>query len=353
MQYAEKLVLLSQAASAITPALPSIPPSNDRPYEGAQTTASVRASMQQALDQYKPNSLNLVLAQASAADLQRSDTRSFGETHAKELSRITETTHSSVPVTPPRSASPGLSTGHTHHPVVVKPKPVPVPGSAKPSTTSGLASSPPFGSQPPPLDPSKLNQSPSKIPIPAEVKGKGPAVPAPVVSDAAAKVPPEPTVAETGIPKSAGPGGPGPISGSLLTIHSEDKAPQTSPVPPPTQTPTPPVTQSEPAGVPPVYGGATQQYESAEDEKKKLQRKEQESLLAGDSPGAGAPPPPPHEGTPATEAKKFESAEEEKRRLEREEREKLLSSGGSVPGPKEHDDNNPPPDSELPPYEEY
>ncbi len=358
LKYAEKLVLLSQAALAITPALPAIPPSKDRPYEGTQTTASVRASMQQSLDQYKPNSHSLVLARPSPADLKRSDTRSFGETHAKELSRIgsTDTTHPGAPVTPPQSPSPGSSPGHTHQPVVVtKPTPVPPPVSApsgvKSSGPPGLTSSPPVGSQVPPLHPSALNQTPSAVPTPTPTgdKGKGPAIPPRVAPKAAAKVLPEPTAAETGVPKLAGIEGPGPVPGSLLNTRSEDK---TYPAPL-TRSPVP-ISQSVPAETPPVDGGATHQYEGANDEKRGIQRKEQEGLLAADSPGSGVPPPPPpHEGVPAAESKKFETAEEEKKRQEREGREKLLNSGGSGVGPQGHDDKNPPPPSSagLPPYD--
>ncbi|KAJ3480863.1 hypothetical protein NLI96_g8055 [Meripilus lineatus] len=341
-EYAEKLVLLSQAASAVIPALPAIPPSKEHPYEGTQTTASVRASMQQALDQYQPNSLNLVLAQPSPADLRRSDTRSFGETHAQELSRI-GSQESRPPVaatpTPPRVATPDVHTAHTHQPVVVtktKPAPVPIP----------------VGSQSPPLDPSKLNQAPAPIPIPLEDKGKAPVLP-PIVPEVASSIPPEPTIAETGVPKSAGPGGPGPATGSLLTIHSEDKIPKSTPSAPAAGTTSPPAIHDQPSTAgPPGYGGA-RPYESAEDEKQRLQREEREKLSASDTPGAGAPPPHHDEAPPPAETKKFESAEEEKKRLEREEREKLLKQGGGGPGPQGDGDNPPPPDSELPPYEEY
>ena len=308
--------------------------------------------MQQALDQYQPNSLNLVLTQPSPADLSRSDTRSFGETHASELLRIvTADTSRPAASTPPPQTTPDASAGHTHHPVVVsKSRPTPIAAAAKPSSSSGLASSPPVGSQSPPLDPSKLNQTPAMIPIPNEDKGKAPALAPPVAPETSGTVPPIlPTVAETGVPKSAGPEGPGPATGSLLNIHSNDKSPkvpESSPTPPSTLAASPAV-QDQPPKTPPGYGGAPQ-YESAEDEKKRLQREERDHVLTGDTQGAGAPPPPHKDSTP-----KYESAEAEKKRLEAQEREKLLQGGGAS-GPGPHDDNNPPPpDSDLPPYEEY
>ena len=309
--------------------------------------------MQQALDQYQPNSLNLVLTQPSPADLSRSDTRSFGETHASELLRIvTADTSRPAASTPPPQTTPDASAGHTHHPVVVsKSRPTPIAAAAKPSSSSGLASSPPVGSQSPPLDPSKLNQTPAMIPIPNEDKGKAPALAPPVAPETSGTVPPIlPTVAETGVPKSAGPEGPGPATGSLLNIRSNDKSPkvpESSPTPPSTLAASPAV-QDQPPKNPPGYGGAPQKYESAEDEKKRLQREERDHVLTGDTQGAGAPPPPHEDSTP-----KYESAEAEKKRLEAQEREKLLQGGGAS-GPGPHDDNNPPPpDSDLPPYEEY
>ena len=68
-------------------ALPFVPPSQTSPYTGAQATGAARASLQRALDNYKTGHINLP-HQPSGADLHRSDTRSFGETHASELSSI-------------------------------------------------------------------------------------------------------------------------------------------------------------------------------------------------------------------------------------------------------------------------
>ncbi|KAG9314416.1 Eisosome component PIL1-domain-containing protein [Chiua virens] len=64
-EYAEKLILVAQASNA-------------------QVTAAAKGSLQHALDNYKPGNVNLNLQ--TGADLARSDTRSFGESHASELS---------------------------------------------------------------------------------------------------------------------------------------------------------------------------------------------------------------------------------------------------------------------------
>ena len=92
--------MVAQAALAMIPALPSTPPSQAMPYSGAQTTANVRASLQKALDNYTPGNISLIIATASGSDLKH--TRSFGETHAQELSRIgqVDPSGSNLPVTP-------------------------------------------------------------------------------------------------------------------------------------------------------------------------------------------------------------------------------------------------------------
>jgi len=86
-KYGEKLVLLSEASDSILAVLPPIPPSEERPYQGAKDTAAARASLQHALDNYKPGTLTHSF-QPSSADLERSDSRSFGVTHEAELSSI-------------------------------------------------------------------------------------------------------------------------------------------------------------------------------------------------------------------------------------------------------------------------
>jgi len=99
-EYGEKLVLLAQAATPITAALPLIPP-NAGEYKGGPATAAVRASLQRALDNYKTGHINL----PTLTDLSRSDTQSFGESHKSELSSMASqdslSTAPGIPLTPP------------------------------------------------------------------------------------------------------------------------------------------------------------------------------------------------------------------------------------------------------------
>jgi len=91
--------------------------------------------------------------------------------------------------------------------------------------------------------------------------------------DGKAKVPAvTPTVAETGVPVSGGPGGPGPSSGSLHDIRSSSLA-------------------SDVATAPGTEGSSTNQYESAEEEKRRLAREERERLLQGERSSAESADP--------------------------------------------------------------
>ena len=280
-------MLTTQAAFAILPVVPSLPPSTNQPYNGANTTANVRAALQKAIDTYAPGSSTLVLSQATPSDLKRSDTRSFGQTHANQLDNLGS--HPMRPITPP--ANPQDSTPSVQSTKL---------GS---SPISGIASSPPAGQQSPPLNPAALNQAPAPIPISPESSNTISPVAAPNPEDPTVKIPSAlPTVAETGLPKSAGPDGPGPASGSLLNLKSDIHA------------------QKQPEEQLPVYDGPVS--------------------------GSAVPPEKP----------KWESAEEEKRRLEREERERILSGQGSssrntAPPPPPPGGEGP--DDELPAYKEF
>ena len=84
--------------------MPTLPPTPANPYKGADATAAVRASLQHALDNYKLGQTNLSLR--TGANLERSDTRSFGESHASELSSLAspsaaQDVHPGLSVTPP------------------------------------------------------------------------------------------------------------------------------------------------------------------------------------------------------------------------------------------------------------
>ncbi|KAJ4000996.1 Eisosome component PIL1-domain-containing protein [Lentinula boryana] len=318
-EFGEKLVLLSQAAYPVITALPTLPPSPESPYTGAQATGAARASLQRALDNYKTGHINLP-PQSASSDLSRSDTRSFGESHASELSSITsETTQSNIPVTPPSSGA----------------KLLPVPTAVQLSKPSPDPISP-NKIQSPPINPSALNLSPAPLPISSNNSSATSSNTSsmPITSPDALKptslpsISDIPTIAETGVPVLASESGPGPASGSLRDVKAAS----------PTAGPR---SGGLPSGdAPPTSFGALgthttgkeQKYESAEEEKKRL---------AAEYSQAGAPVP------------HYQSAEDEKKRLEREEREKLLgsegqgstASGGAGSAKKDDDD-------ELPPYQD-
>jgi len=285
-EYGEKLVILSKAASKVVEVLPSVPPRKEAQYSGAQATAAIRAAVQHALDHHKTGEIDLALA-GGAVDLSRSDTRSFGETHASELSSI----GSSAPVS--------FSSPHTDEKLVQHVGTSPIPPSAFPV-----------------IDPQQLNQTPVTIPIPAHST-----LPSTTIQDQA-NVPAKiqtvtPTIAETGIPQSAGPEGPGPSSGTLRDVRS----------------PTGPADSASGYG---IGTGAASLHESAEDEKRRLEREERERILR-----AG--------GT--TQPQQFESAEDEKKRLQRQERDNALAAGPSQGRDDQHDDNAT--GEDLPPYKEF
>ncbi|KAJ7110148.1 Eisosome component PIL1-domain-containing protein [Mycena epipterygia] len=295
-EYGEKLVLLSQAATPIIAALPTFPPTPSSPYAGGQATGAARASLQRALDNYKTGHINLP-PQTAGSDLSRSDTRSFGESHARELSSIDVSAGSlqpGLPLTPPPGDEKQLA-----------------PASASFKASAAAPSSPKV--QSPPIDPSTLNLSPAPIPSVAS-----PAAAHPIVAPIPTQPSVLPTVAETGVPVSAGASGPGPASGSLHDIKaaSSTAGPRSGGLP----------GNNSSA---PAYGsaGGSQKYESASDEKRRLQAYSEAAQQQQQPPAA------------------YETAEEEKKRLEREERERLLAAGaqgGPSGAPKGPEDDLPP-----------
>ncbi|EIW86656.1 hypothetical protein CONPUDRAFT_45222 [Coniophora puteana RWD-64-598 SS2] len=314
-EYGEKLILLSHASKKIIGALPSIPPSQSSPYQGANETGAARASLQRALDNYKTGHISLH-EDISVADLSRSDTRSFGETHASEIAsnEAIEANHPGLSVTPPL------------------PSPPPSSDAEKPRSP---ASSPPASS--PPIDLHALNQSPASIPTVAPTASS----PTPIDTTAAAaqtKLPSStPTIAETGVPVSAGSDGPGPASGSLHNVKAADPTagPRSGGLP----GSTPPLSST--FGQPPNSSGVS--HESAEDEKKRLEREERERVLAA----AGTSSSHPGPLTPA-----YESAEDEKKRLEREEVEHVRATAGhsaDADGQEEGKRDG----EQLPPYQDF
>ncbi|KAL5518845.1 LSP1 [Sanghuangporus vaninii] len=309
-EYGEKLVLLAEASTSIIDALPSVPPSKSQPYTGAQSTAATRASLQQALDNFKPGNISHSF-QPSVADINRSDSRSFGVTHASELSNI---------------ASPSLP-GSSHDSASV-------PHSVSPQPSASSASQ----ASPPPVNPTALNNAPAPIPPKSSPLDTKDSEAVPVASNVAAAPSiisstsppvteattspvqiPEPTIAETGMPVSAGPLGPGPKSGSLKELRSN--------IPPQSSTTS--------------TVGTAPKFETAEEEKARLQKEERERLAQSSV-------------IPPGSAQKYDTAEEEKKRLEKEEKDRLLKEeqarkDGSGSGSKDADGDGATP----PPYQDF
>lgn len=210
------------------------------------------------MDDYKTGHINLP-PQPAGADLHRSgsDTRSFGESHAAELSSI-NSDHSGatagIPTTPP-----AVEYKPPSQPTVEYKPPSQPPASFKasePQATDKLPSTP--------INVADLNQSPTLIPPTPSLQS------VPVVATEGKPVDSVPTniptVAETGIPVSAGSEGPGPASGSLRDLRESTS----------TQQPEVPVQPKQsPPGPSPL--------ESAGDEKKRLEREERERLLNSES----------------------------------------------------------------------
>ncbi|TFK57224.1 hypothetical protein OE88DRAFT_1650865 [Heliocybe sulcata] len=342
-EYGEKLSLLAQASEGIINNLPSVPPSSAEPYKGLQATGEVRASLQHALDNYKTGQIDLYTYNTNPSSLRKSDTRSFGETHASELSSINTAEAStamqpSIPITPPAQnvplpGSPAIATHHSpstqslHSDVSVKSG---SPGTALASSPSGVMS--------PPLNPALLNQAPAPIPMPSSppMSSISPAVPVDPINPAKKALAITPTVAETGVPVSAGADGPGPSSGSLKDLKSPASAmspPRSGGLPPVAEVNTP--LEMPGPTVPPATGG----FESAEDEKRRLEREDRERILREGGSGLTATRP------------EHESAEDEKKRLEREERERVLRGDTAATGQGANHDA-PQDGEELPPYQD-
>ena len=254
-------MLLSQAATSIVAVLPAIPPTPTMPYTGGKSTGAIRASLQRALDNYKTGHINLP-PHVVESDLSRSDTLSFGESHASELSSID-------------SEASSLSAAHLTPLSEVKPLP---------STGSPQALSPP------PIDVTALNNSPAPVAMPAVETVPDPAHPTQTLPAVT------PTIAETGIPVPSGPSS-GPSSGSLLDIRGQGSAPSVTPAVPGQKYES--ATEEKkrlaaaysqqastevvaPAAQGPSQATPTLQSESAEEEKKRLEREERERILLGD-----------------------------------------------------------------------
>ncbi|GJJ08835.1 hypothetical protein Clacol_003054 [Clathrus columnatus] len=332
-EYGEKLALLAQASKPILHALPSVPPSPARPYTGAAVTARTRATLQKALDTYKPGTTTLDLDGGVDPEI-----RSFGETHASELTRIgsvadRQKDHGrNVPSPPPPSAAAAAPPSAFSYSQVSQ-------GSPALSTAAAGRTSSDAGVPSPstPVDPLSLNNNPT--PLPAVVTNPEALVSTtssePQSAISVGTIPTNaPTVAETGVPLTGGKDGPGPASGSLMggkhrpseasSIGNLSSIPELS-----------------------LSKESSPQFPSAEEEKKRLEREERERVLANEAATTGVGP----SRAPTVSRPHYETAEEEKKRLEREERERVLRGDDSSkppPGEGGDDDGNAPPPYEDP-----
>lgn len=250
-----------------------------------QETGSIRASLQHALDNWKPG--QTTLSTPADVKLDRSNTGSFGETHSAELQQIVTPEHQGIsqPVREGTVGSSGPDSSPASKPVQT-PVPVPIqesgsagsPPSSSLQTQSASVSSPLAASSTSPgVNPAVLNNEPAPIPS----ASPPPAVKLSELSgsvDSKEKVPAvTPTVAETGVPVSGGPSGPGPSSGSLHEIRSSSSGLSQA--------------ASDVAVAPGTEGSSTDRYESAEEEKSRLAREERERLLRGEKSSAESSDP--------------------------------------------------------------
>ncbi|CUA73881.1 hypothetical protein RSOLAG22IIIB_01402 [Rhizoctonia solani] len=292
-EYAAKLEALADAAEALLEELPEHEPTG--PYAGAQNTARIHPGVGIG-----------------------ADTRSFGETHKDELNSLPPTAAPTPQTGPGALAEQRFGSQGSGQHLNPASAAIAQPGSegvTRTSTTAIDGHAPP---QPTPINPTALNNAPASIPThspsvssplrdasvtqdAAQAPSTAGATTVPSATHSAVPIPPaqsEVTVAETGVPLTAGVEGPGPKSGSL----SRDNVPTTAPPSGPPQTGTIPAAHDELPG----FAGATR-HESAEEEKARLAREERERLLHSGGPSSAHP-----------------TAEEEKARLEREERDRLL-----------------------------
>ncbi|KAF9509740.1 hypothetical protein BS47DRAFT_1348778 [Hydnum rufescens UP504] len=274
-EYAEKLILLSQASEAL---IAEIPATASGPYSGKERTASIRHNVQQSIDNFHPGNFPSPFAPSASPGVPSVpvDTRSFGETHHSELERTPsvldnhkhdEHSHSATDARARRPSTGGVDPASLNN----APAPIPIP------TDSSAILIPPSSTSPP-LE----SHSPASVPLPG---GEGP------------------TIAEAGVPLR---GGPGPASGSLGRQGSTSQPPQQ-------------VGGRSWGG--PGVGGIGGFSETAQQEKKRLS----EEARVRDSGIQATSPPPASSSLPS-----LPTAEEEKRRLGREERERVLASGGGI-----------------------
>lgn len=180
-------------------------------------TASARASLQHALDNYKPGHVDLHVQ--IGGDLSRSDTRSFGESHASELSSL------ATPLA-----------GQDSHPGLSLTPPVPEPSTEKEDQSVDLST------QSQSVKPNESTSTISAQIVPAATS----------------------TTDETGVSLSAS--GPAPVSGDVpATLQDGSVSGAARPAESPSED---------------LYCTAPPKAESAEEEKQRLERAERERVLA-------------------------------------------------------------------------
>jgi len=286
-EYGEKLSLLSQAADAVLAVLPSVPPSAERPYAGTEETGTIRASLQHSVDQWKPG--QVTLAVPAGANLDRTHTGSFGETHVEELKQIKTDERPPEPASPPlggslqqeRDSSLDAKSSTTPAPAPApEPAPAPVPTQASGSTTIPSATSAGDSPVPVPTQDSRSNTNPATTsvqdsPVPVQNQDLSSATnPSTTTSKDSPVVPAtEPSQPE--------PNQPAPI----LSTSSSAAVPVASPEPIGTDSKVPFGTPSVTETGESSSSAAPKRYESAEEEKKRLEREEREKILQGKRPG--------------------------------------------------------------------
>ncbi|KAG8905321.1 hypothetical protein FRB99_000247 [Tulasnella sp. 403] len=270
-EYAEKILLVSEASRDILQQLPATVPDANHPYQGKNATAATRSALQTALDNWKPGQTSLNPApQGVGVGV---DTRSFGESHASELSRVDSFSSSST-------VAPGV--------------PVPASGDVHSPTTGSVAPPAPTVAE-------------TGNPIMAGAGGPGP-VSGNLSKDSTSQA--TPAVSNLGpspsYPPSSGPGDG--VGGFRSDVGSTPQSNYES-----AEDEKRRLQRDERERIlggsntgygagpsdnaPPPPAGGPAPYESAEDEKKRLEREERERILRGDKKGGpddGKPEPPPY-----------------------------------------------------------
>jgi hypothetical protein len=269
-EYGEKLSLVAQAAESLVAVLPSVPPSPERPYASKDETGTIRASLQYSLDHWTPGDATLTVS--AGANLDRSHTQSFGETHSEVLKRINTAERQTDPASPP----PG--------------------GSFEPSHDSSSDAKP--------------SAAPASVPVSTQDSGSTAIPPTTSAVDSPVPVPTPDLSSSTNLSTAATKGSP--INPAVEPIQPAPIPSTSSSVAVPVTSPRP-VTGSYFSKVPSATPGVVEtsesssdavpkRYESAEDEKKRLEREEREKLLRGQTSGQGEPDvneegdtPPPYQ----------------------------------------------------------